>query len=227
MSNFVQQTTITGLVNGFNSPQTLNGTTAGNTLIVPFYHANNSFNGTVISCDDGTNSYNITVRQDRANGYTVGAFQLFNIAGGNTTVTLKSTSGTAGNNFWSSTILEYTGPSGVIDIAGSNTATNGSTTGPVTITSNALTNASNILIAIAIGESNTSGLTNASGFTSRGLSVHLSVNEKITSSTSAVTASCGTLNVAGWDAVMIPYVLNTVVPFPPMSLGGIGVQMCQ
>lgn len=227
MSNFVQKTTITGLVNGFNSPQTITGTAPGNTLLVPFYHANNSFNGTVISCDDGTNSYVLDIRQDRANGYTVGVFRLFGIAGGSTTVTLKSTSGTSGNNFWTSTILEYTGLSGVIDTSGSNTATNGGTTGPVTVTSNALANAANLLLAIAIGESNTSGLTNDASFTGRGLAVHLSVNEKITSSTSAVTASCGTLNVVGWDAVIIPYVLNTVVPFPPMSLGGIGVQMCQ
>jgi len=227
MGNFVQQTTITGLVNGFNSPQTITGTTQGNTLLVPFYHANNSNNGTSITCDDGTNSYTLDIRQDRASTYTVGVFRLSGIAGGNTTVTLKTTSGTAPNSFWTSTILEYTGLSGVIDTVGSNKATNGSTTGPVTVTSNALANASNLLLAIAIGESNTGGLTNDASFTGRGLATHLSVNERITSSTSPVTASCGTLNVIGWDAVIIPYVLNIVVPYPPMSKGGIGVQMCQ
>lgn len=204
---FVQQTSVTSLINGLNSPQTIIGTTKGNTLLVPFYHANFD-NGTILSCDDGTNTYNLDIREDRSSIYTCGLFRLFGIAGGNTTITLKSQSGTAANNYWRSTILEYTGLSGIVDTSGSNKAQNGSSTGPVAVTSNALAKAGNIILAIAIAESGTNGLANASGFTGRGLVSHISINEKLTSSTSAVTASCGTLNsAAGWDIVMMPYQL--------------------
>lgn len=227
--SFVQQTSVTALINGFNSPQSISGTTAGNTLLVPFYHANNSNNGTSISCSDGTNSYTLDIRKDRVNTYTTGVFRLFNISGGASTITLTSSSGTAGNNFWRSTIIEYSALSGLIDTSAESTAQNASSTGPVSVTTGSLLDSSELLIVVAIAETGTNGLANASGFIGRGLVSHLSVNEQITSGTSAVTANCGTLvSAAGWDIVAIPYRLSSpYVPFPLMSKGGIGVQMCQ
>lgn len=216
-TGLVQQDSLLTTNASFTSVHTLNGCVSGNSIIIPFYHANNSNNGTTISASDGVNTYLLDKRIDRVSTYTAGIFRFTGIPAGTNVITLTASNGTAANSFWRSVAGEYSGITGVTDATGS--AQNGSSTGPVqcTTTSNL---AQNIELAVCAGiaESGSASLITPLGYTNLGLGSTLSASYQVTSAAqgNTLSANCGTLSAAaGWDIVLVTYL--TPVLAPPSS----------
>lgn len=186
---------------------TVVGVAQGDTLLVPFEHANFDSNGTSISVvDNKAGTVTIDNQLNRASTYTLATVRVTGCAAGDHTLTFTANNGTAANSFWRSVGVEYSGGALVLDKTGA--AQNPSSTGPMTVTSAApLTSTADLVFAVALSEGAKGGWTNASGYTQVYKDATIGVSELNPAGvTTAQTANFGSQSTAGgWDAIINTY----------------------
>jgi hypothetical protein len=124
---------------------TINGVTAGNALFAVVSHIDQGGNSPTFTISDGT-SYTQDIASDQGGQVEIAIARRFNVAGGNYTLTVTASAGTAGQSHGRIQFLEVSGLGNAFDTSGSakNTGTQARTT------SNTATLASSSEFALAV-----------------------------------------------------------------------------
>jgi hypothetical protein len=182
---------------------TLNGVSAGNTLILLVTYSDSSSNATRVGAitDTNNNNWNNGVAGDAQateSHSSVTIYSAYNVAAGNTTVTVPNNSAST-NGAIAAVLIEITGvaTSLVLDAATIGTA-EGASTGPVTAVGGTPTSTGDLqFVAMEVNNSGNTGLSTPAGWTSLGFSLSNFPAygfAYIAPGTSAQSPSYGTLN---------------------------------
>jgi hypothetical protein len=207
------QTSTAGLYGGtsLTATATLNGVTAGNTLIALVGHQDFGNNNYTMAVSDAQGSYSPDAYLIRSsNGRpSAGVFSLFTANAGTHACSAVASLGTVGNSFGALVLQEWSGLS-ALDQAASNSA--GGTTTPTSGTTATLAQNNDVIFTILSSNSTQAGgtfpPTGGPGTYTQVFNSTLVDQDYqiIQSSTAAVSASWGTLTAAAnWAAVIATY----------------------
>ncbi len=227
----VQISTPSNWAGSLSATTTLTGVTAGNHIILLAMHGDLGGNGPTLAASDAQGSYGIDVLS--AGGLGVArtvAFRLANATAGTHTIVCTASTGTGANSVGTTVAIEV--PPVVLDQ--SSVAGGASTAASVSATAALSTTNELALAAIFHGALlNGGGTFPPTGGTGAYISLaHLhdgDADYQLLTSTAGVGADWGTMtNSSKWTALVAAYkAVVAAIPYPPTSLGGMNVQVCQ
>jgi hypothetical protein len=229
----VQVSTPGAFAGSLTATTSLTGVTANNHIIVAAMHEDTAGSAPTLSCSDGQGSYGADVVASSGGGVAYTAlFRLANASAGTHSISVVASGGTAANS--KGAIVAFEVPPVVLD----QSSTGGSVGTAVSVAATATLAASGDLAIAAVLHANL----NSGGGTfppTGGTGTYTSASVPHTNnadcdyqtltSTAGVGANWGTFSFSGkWTAAVGAYTaVPSVVPFPPTSLGGMNVQVCQ
>lgn len=228
----IQISTPSNFAGSLSATTTLTGVTAGNHIILLAMHGDLGGTGPSLSASDGQGAYSIDVLS--AGGLGVArtvAFRLAAATSGTHTIVCTASGGTTANSVGTTVAIEV--PPVILDQSSVNGGS--STAASVAVTAALATTSDLALAAIFHGALlNGGGTFPPTGGTGAYISLaHLhdgDADYQVLTSTAGVGADWGTMtNTSKWTALVAAYKAVAVVPipYPPTSLGGMNVQVCQ
>jgi len=212
---------------------TLTGVTANNHIVVAVSHGDLGGSSPTISVSDGQGSYSSDLVVNSGGAATSALFRLTAVNAGSHTITATASSGSPSNSEGAIVAFE------VLPVAVDQTSTNGGNNAtPSVAATSSLANISELAFAVIWhGALNSGGgtfpptggtgtYTEISGIKSD----NADVNYQTLTSTAGAGANWGTLTFSSkWAALVAVYkpVAAAYVPYAPMALGGMVVQVCQ
>ncbi len=229
----VQTSTPGNFGGSLTATTTLTGVTAGNHIIVVAMHGDTVGTAPNLSASDAQGAYAVDV--DAASGGGVARTKLFRLTNANAgthTISVVASSGAPANSEGAIVALEV--PPVILD----KSATGGaSSTTPSAGPTAALAGTGELVIAgvfhvnMSVGGGTFPPTGGTGTYTSLGVahSNEADADYQTLTSAAAVSASWGTFSSSGrWTALVGVYqAVASAIPYPPTSLGGMNVQICQ
>lgn len=227
----IQISTPSNFAGSLSATTTLTGVTAGNHIILLAMHGDLGGSGPTLSASDGQGAYGVDVLSGGGGGVarTV-AFRLTNAAAGTHTIVCTASGGTTANSVGTTVAIEV--PPVILD----QSSVNGGSSAAASVAATAALHTTNELALAAIFHGallNGGGTFPPAGGTGSYTSLaHLhdgDADYQVLTSTAGVGADWGTMtNSSKWTALVAAYMAAVVpIPYPPLSSGGMIVQICQ